>query len=115
MKFVRKGLPDSFIKLQLYTMFDLEPTLSSCLPPTPRFTVRCPVCGSTTVCIKHYLLHSREKLGKRQYRVDVWFKCMNCFAVWVHGIHLPEELYYEIKKRCGEYRDYGDYGHYRQD
>ena len=103
----RKG---GLTKEQLFklrdTYWDITPLFRG-EPPIPKWTVKCPQCGSTIVCIKHYLLHEPHY---GEYRVDVWFKCMACGMVWVHGLHLTKQEY-EQARRLGTMRNWTNYGH----
>lgn len=95
--------------------WDIRPLLTECRPPIPRFTVFCPICQSYYVCIKHFQVFERDR-QLREYRCDVWLKCLSCGHVWVHGLHLkPEE--YELLKSIGciGTRDWRRYGHICQD
>ncbi len=84
MTFRKKGVPDEELFKLRDEHWDISPLFRG-EPPVPKFEIRCPLCGSNVVCIKHYMLHEAHP---GQYRVDVWLKCMKCFHVWVHGIHL---------------------------
>lgn len=66
------------------------------IPLKPKFNLKCPVCGGKPR-YKEYYPHHREyrKVG-HQYRIDVWFKCTQCAYVWVHGVSITKDYYYEI-------------------
>lgn len=79
--------------------------------PHPRFDLACPVCkrGSTrfgTVMIRGWKYHDRQTKHANQDRTrrcDVSFKCIECSAVWVHGLVVTERHYQE---RAQERRDW---------
>ncbi len=62
--------------------------LSAPLPvPRPGW-LRCPVCRAPDVIPKEWrTIRIREPAGHRfPFRCDVSFKCLDCSAVWVHGL-----------------------------
>ena len=62
-------------------------TLFDGLPPVPKFSVRCPVCGEEDlIYLKGYRCFERA-VGR--YRCDAWFKCGRCAYTWVHVVHIP--------------------------
>ena len=63
--------------------------------PVPKFTVRCPICGSEEVQARYWSFHDANKHYHHAvpYRCDISFKCTRCSAIWEHGIPIPEAVY----------------------
>lgn len=51
----------------------------------------CPVCRSAGPRIRWWRYHLRGKSETTPYRCDVSFKCVECGAVWMHGVVVPVE------------------------
>lgn len=61
--------------------------------PVPRGDwLRCPVCGSDAMQIRHWFWHARDH-AVIPWRCDLSVKCAACSAVWLHGIAVPADYY----------------------
>lgn len=60
--------------------------------PTPHEPIVCK-CGGVMVC-KQWWFHDRTKTGTSDpWRCDVQTKCIDCSAVTVHGVAVPESMW----------------------
>ncbi len=75
--------------------------LSGSLPvPVPGWLV-CPICSSGDLLLREYRIGRRNEprgaeLRRLPYRCDVSIKCLDCSAVWLHGIPLDEATGHRI-------------------
>lgn len=73
--------------------------------PVPREIPPCPVCPDGRAVAKDWRFHSVAVAGSpRPWRCDVRFKCVDCSAVWQHGVAIPEAMYRHGMSRFGENR-----------
>jgi len=85
----------------------LDPLLEGKPPRLLRKPARCPFCGSTeNIFFKHFTLFVRD-IATEQYRCDLWLKCLDCFMAWVHGIHIPKEVYERAKLKYADWKIFG--------
>lgn len=77
--------------------------------PLPKRQFDCPVCSDPrdNARIKHFLFHEKT-VSPSKYRCDVVFKCINCSAVWVHGVVIPEEMFLKRQARKYTWREARD-------
>lgn len=68
--------------------------------PMPRFTPVCPhrVCGEAAA-IRAARFHKRPTKSAAPWRCDVFFKCMTCGAVWVHGVPVDRDTWAHWEQR----------------
>lgn len=62
----------------------------------PKFKIQCPICNSNNVSFKHvqfFRIAYSDKNKYSSYRGDVYFKCMDCFHVFVFGVPITEKEY----------------------
>ena len=63
-----------------------------CYFPLPKFTIKCPVCGSEDIQARNWQFVYRD-VGGHKYRCNVSFKCTVCSFVFTFGLVIPEKLY----------------------
>lgn len=63
------------------------------MPLEPLFELRCPVCGSKNVSYKHRNVFNPYP---GQYRIDMHFKCMNCYNIFIFGVPIDEQYFKKI-------------------
>jgi len=68
-------------------------TYDKLIPLEPLFKLKCPVCGSDDVSFKHRNVFSPYR---NQYRIDMYFKCMKCYHIFVFGVPIDKSYFEEI-------------------
>jgi len=99
------------------SFWDISPLFEK-KPPRPRRKVRCPICGSEKIYLKHVYVFIRKP---GEYRVDIVCKCDGCALVgkpdcWSgtisFGVHLSEKEYRKLVELWGKNMiTYEDFGH----
>jgi hypothetical protein len=83
--------------------------------PVPRpGWMRCPVCASGDLLIREWRIGPRVPAERHQlsHRVDVSLKCLDCSAVWWHGLAVDSAIarrfgWGGVAVRVVEWRDAG--------
>jgi len=77
-------------------------------PLKPKFKVICHFCGNEMV-FHWYRVHKRQYKNPKAhpYRIDIGFKCMNCFHLEVFGVPVDEDYWNfisnEVYKHTGHF------------
>lgn len=69
------------------------------MPLEPRIEIKCPICSSGVRFKEYNLQHRSYKITGDKFRVDMFYKCVNCGFVLTFGVPVDSKYYYNIKSK----------------